>query len=816
MRRGRWLLKGLSAVCVAAALFEPELNVDESKVAVVALADTSASVADADLARESQMIRQMAEARGRNDLQVVPFASVTRPAELGEQGKDATLRRTAGEAGRGTNLETAIREAAALVSEHRVPRVVLMSDGLENRGSVARAAWLARQSGIPVDTIALNGRPKPRLNLVAARLPGAVFAGEKFPIELEVESPEKARAAVELHAEGKTLVTSQIDLQPGSNLIRASTSLAVAGAFELGASVNAGTLGKLDFSQAITLRRPRLLYVSQDLVGMDQHLLGALAAAQFEITSANNLSEARLEDFQIVILNNFDYTNLGYNRKSDLEKYVQQGGGLLIIGGERNVYVDRKNAEPDPLERALPANVAPPRSPEGTLVVLIVDKSSSMEGRKMELARLAAIGVIDNLRTIDSVGVLIFDNSHQWAVPVRRAEDRTLIKRLIAGITPDGGTQIAPALTEAYKRTVAAQGAFKHIVLLTDGISEEGDSMTVAREAAANRVTISTVGLGQDVNRGYLEKVAQFAKGKAYFLTDPSGLEQILLKDVQEHTGSTTVEKTLSPVVLRQVEILDGIPMASAPILKGYVRFIAKPAAESILALRASPSEEDPLLARWQYGLGRTAVFTSDAKSRWAEAWVGWPGFDRFWSNVVRDLLPHAQAGDAGLSYDAATGELGVEYRLARGVTAPATPPAIFAMGPDGFQSAVEVKKVAEGLYRGRVHTGARQGLFRVRPLAESRLFPEAGLYRPEEETHNYGNNVELLKQLSTYTGGRHNPSPAQVFDAGGRSIPATLPLWPALLGLAVVLNLGELAWRKLRGDGTILHTRPAETAPTV
>src|SRR5262249_49994522 len=194
-------------------------------------------------------------------------------------------------------------------------------------------------------------------------------------------------------------------------------------------------------------------------------------------------------------------------RGGALEKFVQEGGGLLWIAGERNVYVENRRAD-DPLDRALPAKLAPPRSPEGTCVVLIVDKSSSMEGKKMELARLASIGVIENLRPIDLVGVLIFDNSFQWTVPIRRAQDRSLIKRLVAGITPDGGTQIAPALTEAYKKIVPQNAIYKHIVLLTDGISEEGDSISLAREAATNRVTISTVGLGQDVNRAYLEKVA--------------------------------------------------------------------------------------------------------------------------------------------------------------------------------------------------------------------------------------------------------------------------------------------------------------------
>src|SRR6202021_857042 len=216
----------------------------------------------------------------------------------------------------------------------------------------------------------------------------------------------------------------------------------------------------------------------------------------------------------------------------------------------------------------LPAQLAPPRSPEGTAVVLIIDKSSSMEGRKIELARLAAIGVVENLRDIDTVGVLIFDNSFQWAVTIRKADDRNSIKRLISGITPDGGTQIAPALTEAYQKILPQTAVYKHIVLLTDGISEEGDSMTLTKEAVADHVTISTVGLGQDVNRAFLEKVAESALGKSYFLNDPSGLEQILLRDVEEHTGSTAVEKPIMAKVLKPSQVLDGVAIETAPALK--------------------------------------------------------------------------------------------------------------------------------------------------------------------------------------------------------------------------------------------------------
>src|SRR6185436_10320441 len=133
------------------------------------------------------------------------------------------------------------------------------------------------------------------------------------------------------------------------------------------------------------------------------------------------------------------------------------------------------------------------------------------------------------------------------------------IKKLVAGITPDGGTQIAPALTEGYQKILPQTAIYKHVVLLTDGISEEGDSMNLTKEAQINHVTISTVGLGQDVNRAFLEKVATNAEGKAYFLNDPAGLEQILLRDVEEHTGVTAVEKAITPKIVKQAGILEGV-----------------------------------------------------------------------------------------------------------------------------------------------------------------------------------------------------------------------------------------------------------------
>lgn len=796
-RRFALALKAISFSIILLALAGPVLNVSDTKTAVAVLVDTSASVSPHDLARASQLATAIRQDRGRNRVVVIPFARTTRLVDASEQGKKWSFHYTAGEAGRVTDLESGIREAIASIPAGMVPRVVLVSDGKENHGSIARAAWQARQLGVPIDTFALEGKPQPNLRLESISLPSHSFTGERFPIDLVVTSPRAAQGVIELTADGKSIGKDPVAIDAGVNRLRVHANLSAAGAFDLAVSVSAPGLGELHFDQAITLRRPRVLFLSEDPRGADEHLIQALDAAHFEVNRSSDALGQKLAGFQLIVLNNWDLESLPASRKAEMEQFVKQGGGLLVIGGDHNIYVERKSTE-DALDRALPAKLAPPRSPEGTCVVLIIDKSSSMEGRKMELARLAAIGVIENLRPIDEIGVLIFDNSFQWAVPIRRAEDRSLIKRLVAGITPDGGTQIAPALSEAYHRILAVKAAYKHIVLLTDGISEEGDSLDLSKESTQQHVTISTVGLGQDVNRTYLEKIASYSGGKSYFLSEPSGLAQILLRDVMEHSGSTAVERTLQPIVAHPTEILDGVGMETAPALKGYVKFTAKPTAETILTI--DQEKHDPLLTRWQYGLGRSAVFASDAKSRWAADWIGWSGYDRFWTNLFRDLLPHAQEGEARVDYDSANGMLVVDYRLSRDAQEPEKIPPIFAFGPGGFERPIAVKKIAQGAYHGQVYIGSRQGLFRVRPLADSRVFPEVGLYRREQELSDYGSNELLLRQVSAFTGGRFNPRPNQVFDPGNRSVASTMQLWPGLLGIAILLNLTELVLRKWKG----------------
>src|SRR5574340_102425 len=543
-RRGALALKAASMALVLLALAEPRLTIFQTKVALGILVDTSASVSAQDLESASTLATRVEKGRGRNWTQVIEFARATRGPQREElQRSGWKFRHTAGEPGHGTNIEAAVRDAVGTLPAGYVPRLLLLSDGNENLGSVSRAIWQVQQLQIPVDTVQLGGRAKPNLVLESVSLPSLVFSGERFPIDVALSSPKASHATVQVTAEGKPLGTDTVQLASGMNRFRVHANLNAVGAIEVAGTISAPGLGQAHFENALTLRRPRVLLIPRDPAGTEVHLVRALEANQFEVNAANGIPPEKLDDYQLLIFNNFDAHLAPAARKAAVESFVKQGGGLLWIAGEQNIYIEKKSQDEDPLERSLPAKLSPPRTPEGTCVILIVDKSSSMEGKKIELARLAATGGVDNLRPLDRVGVLIFDNSIQWAVPVRRAEDKPLIDRLISGIMPDGGTQIAPALSEAYRAILPQKGVYKHIVLLTDGISEEGDSLGISRQALANRITISTVGLGQDVNKAFLEKVAALAQGKSYFLSDPSGLEQILIKDVQQHTGTTAVEK---------------------------------------------------------------------------------------------------------------------------------------------------------------------------------------------------------------------------------------------------------------------------------
>src|SRR4051812_30902233 len=267
LRRMPLILKAAMVLCVLLALAGPVLEIRNRKVAVAALLDTSASVTDEDLSREGGLLRRIESSRGRNSVEVIPFTRTPRRLTAVESGLQ--LSRTAGAQGRGTNLEAPIRDALASLPAGMIHRVLIVSDGNENDGAATRAAWQARQLGVPIDAVALAGRSQPQLQTQAVGIPGAVFTGERFPVDLTIYSPKATRATIELAAEGNSIGTHEVALEEGENRVRIRTSLNAAGAVDLSGRVRAGGLGESRFENAVAVRKPKVVWGSADPGGSE-------------------------------------------------------------------------------------------------------------------------------------------------------------------------------------------------------------------------------------------------------------------------------------------------------------------------------------------------------------------------------------------------------------------------------------------------------------------------------------------------------------------------------------------------------------------
>src|SRR5207302_7106155 len=115
---------------------------------------------------------------------------------------------------------------------------------------------------------------------------------------------------------------------------------------------------------------------------------------------------------------------------------------------------------------------------------------------------------------------------------------------------------------------------------------------------------------------------------------------QIFAKETVAASKSAINELPFNPQVVRPTQTLADLDFAAAPPLLGYVVTRAKPTSELVLASEAG----DPLLTWWRYGLGMSVAFTSDAKSRWAAEWLSWPGYSKFWAQVVRHAMRKSDA----------------------------------------------------------------------------------------------------------------------------------------------------------------------------
>ena len=785
------------------------------ELAVLFLVDVSDSVSEAEQERALAFVEESLAAMGPDDRAALVLfgadALVERPMMGGgELGEITSIPRT-----NQTDLEGAIRLGTALFPAGSARRMVILSDGRPTLGQAEQATRLARAQGIQVDVVSL-GAPLPAeawLSELAA--PDRLHQGEEFTLSITARATRDSEAVLTVLTDDTVAAQEQVHLNPGDNTFAIPLTADEPGftSFRAYLTPLADTYPQNNTLSAFTMIEgpPRVLVVaSLPLEG--EHLVTALQSAGLVVEErtpgALPSDPASLAGYGTVLLVDTPAQSLSPRAMAALQSYVRDlGGGLVAVGGPHSYGVG--GWYDTPLEETLPVEMTiqdqerfPPMS-----IVVVIDKSGSMSAQesgvqKIRLAGEAAARVAELINDLDEITVIAFDDRPADVIgPLPGSRRDEVIEQVIRLQAGGGGIYVRESLQEALRYLNDSDSTVRHIILLSDGSDSEhqdGVREMVEQEMAAQNITLSTVAIGAGSDLRFLEEIAELGNGRYHFTDQAASLPVIFAEETQLAMRSYIVEEPFYPRQTSTSPILTGIE--TVPQLAGYVATTPKPAGRVIL----STHQDDPLLAAWQYGLGRSVAWTSDATGRWAQNWVGWDGFSRFWAQAVRwtiversdvpvEVNVTLEGDGARITVDAVDEGGGFVNGLDAGVS---------LVGPEGDPLLVELVQTAPGRYEG-TFAPHKEGAYLMRltgSLAgESAVALTTGWvmgYSPEYAA--LEGDPAYLEHLAEMGDGAVLEEPADAFAHTLRGEGAARDLWPYLLALATLLLPFDVGVRRL------------------
>jgi Ca-activated chloride channel homolog len=813
-RRQRLLqatIRSLLLAALAFAIARPVLSSSSSQQSVVYLVDISHSVARSAIDEATEHIDEINGSLRPAHSRIVAFARTAVPiADTTALRELARLEPGIGSLDRsGTDLEAALLSARGELAPGHLPHIVLFTDGQATAGDELDAVARLSADRIPVSTAPLA---PPSLNdtwVESLEVPEQVGAGEPFAVTVRIASQRATPAKVELRVGGGMVAARPVDLLPGITPVTLEARAAAPGPHQIEAAIDVpgDPLIANNILGAETWADPpaRVLYL-ESAPASAKYLAGALTAAGFEVTvqpptGLPPTAEA-FDEWDVVILSDVERAAISDEAMAALTEWVERrGGGLLMAGGER-VFGDdgyRHTA----LERLMPVTFERRDEPEVALVI-VLDRSWSMAGASMELTKTAALAALDVLGDQQLIGILTFNDKFDWDVPIRNVgEHRDAIRQKIEAIAPGGHTLIYPAVEQAYLALRTARARARHVILLSDGRSYPAEYEELVKRMVEAQITLSTVAVGPSADPDLLRDLAQWGKGRAYVVADATSVPEIFVKEARDAATPAFDERAISPVVRAQ-GFLSGVDLARMPPLKGRTAAVLKDDALELVAT----DEDDPLLAFWPVGLGRTAIFASDVKDRWGAEWVTWQGYGPFFASVARALQrqrtpPFSLAVSEGpIRGHARSISIHVEARDADGGYRNLAPPVVEVHPRGGQPVTLPTRQVAPGRYDAVVVVGAGQAVT-VRMVApepagagvtsRTILVDPAAEYRFRAPDHDH------LQSIASAGGGVWRPTAEDLKRTTSGSRSRRRPLWPGLLTLGLLLWFADLGLRRVR-----------------
>ncbi len=713
-----------------------------------------------------------------------------------------------------TDLAAAVSLASGLFPPGTSRRIVIVGDGQQTRGDVEAAARDAALLDIAIDAIPSAGQRRPDVRitqLVTSK--SRSHEGAAIELRADVESSIEGKGVLRLFENGVEVESRPVELAVGEQRSEPfHVTPEQRGLYTYRVRAEGFEDDELlENDEAMTLvdvrGKPLLLYVEGE-AGEAHFLVDAMLkeGVKLHVRDVESFPQSlqELAGYDGVVVSDVPAHQLTERSMTMIRDYVDKlGGGFVMIGGKNSFGVGGYYRTP--IEEVLPVKMKAPDKEEryATALALVLDRSGSMRGQKIEICKSAAIATVELLGAKDYLTVVSFDSSARSLVPMTRVTEKGAIKAQIASLNSGGGTNMYPGMTTGRDALKGVTAKVKHMIVLSDGQTRGAAYPELAQQMKADGISISTVAIGGGSHGALLEKIATIGGGKYYQTIDPSNLPRIFTQDAMVHMGELIREESFAPKQVEPHLMLSGIPMALAPDLLGYVKTNRKVTAQIPLVTDLG----DPLLAHWQYGLGKVTAFTSDCKSRWSPLWVtGWPNYNQFWAQIFRETARKPQSPTMDIHVTRRSTNAGIAVDLfedpARFKNDASVVADIYFLAAESVGSGMqqvqklELEQTGPGKYESEFRM-EDAGVYMVRARSGNEVVSAGIVHSVTGEKATGRVNTELLENVCRLTGGKlYGESDDELkLPRAGRS--QFVELTPLLLRLILVLFVVDIAIRR-------------------
>lgn len=712
-----------------------------------------------------------------------------------------------------SHSSAAVEYAQALFPAGASRTLVIIGDGHETRGSLLEAARDTALNGTRLHALPVSGPRKPDARIVSL-VPNRnrLNEGATLKLSAQLESTIDTPATLKLYENGIEVESRAVTLKSGEAREETFTRtpaerniykyrIVIEGVAADTLTANNDALALVDVRGQL-----RLLYIEGE-AAEGQYLMQAMAkeGIQLDLRQPGNIpgSLDQLAGYDGIILSDVPAHQVGEATMNAMREFVDKlGGGLIMLGGPGSFGVGGYYRTP--IEDVLPVRLKAPDEEEkqSAAVALVMDRSGSMAGEKLEMAKSAAMATTEVLGKNDSIGVYAFDSEAHVVAPMTRLTSTSAVSAQIATVASGGGTNLQPAFEQAREALRRAKAKVKHMIILTDGQTAGSGYESLAAQCRSEGLTISTVSIGEGSHVALLQAIASSGGGQSYTTTDAASITRIFTQDTLMHTGRMIREELFMPQRVEKHPMMAGFEKWTSPELLGYVKTSRKATAQVPLITDTG----DPLLAHWRFGLGKVTAFTSDAKSRWASLWLGrWPDFGRFWSQVLRETArpPQGRHMDLAAEMSGDTALLRVDIQEDAGTRSndARVEAEVFFVAADSLGAPLKpVQKMrlsqrGPGLYEGSFRPD-EPGVYLLRAQSGAEMVSAGIVHNPGSETSLGTVNEALLTEATRLTGGSLLKS-GQALDLSTTQAVQYIELWPQIMMALLLLFLLDVAIRR-------------------